>query len=74
MVHGFIDRYSRFITGTKASSNNKAETVSQLFKSIIEVHGLPSHVRGDHGVDNIVVAAIMEECRGPDRGSYIWGL
>jgi hypothetical protein len=74
VVHGFIDGYSRFITGMKASNNNKAETVGQLFKAIIEVHGLPSRIRGDHGVENIVVAAIMEECRGPDRGSYIWGL
>ena len=71
VVHGFIDGYSRFITGMKASNNNKAETVGQLFKAIIEVHGLPSRARGDHGVENIVVAAIMEEYHGPDRLIYM---
>ena len=38
VVHEFIDGYSRFITGMKASNNNKAEMVGQLFKAIIEVH------------------------------------
>ncbi|KIO19209.1 hypothetical protein M407DRAFT_48023, partial [Tulasnella calospora MUT 4182] len=30
-------------------------------------------VRGDHGTENIEVAAFMEEYRGQGRGSYIWG-
>ena len=44
-----------------------------LFLGLIEVHGLPSRVRGDHGVENLLVAAYMGEVRGEGRGSYIWG-
>ena len=73
MVHAFIDGYSRLVTGIKASSNNKAETVLALFEGIIPIHGLPSRVRGDHGVENVLVARRMEALRGGGRGSYIWG-
>lgn len=73
-MHGFIDGYSRFITGMKASNNNRASTVLDLFLKIIEVHGLPSRMRGDHGVENVLVAELMEELRGINRGSYIWGM
>ena len=30
-------------------------------------------IRGDHGIENILVAAWMEEFRGTQWGSYIWG-
>jgi len=39
----------------------------------IAIHGLPSRVRGDHGTENLRVAAYMEEMKGVARGSYIWG-
>lgn len=73
MFHAFIDGYSRFITGIRASNNNKAKTVLDLFLNLVDVHGLPSRVRGDHGVENLLVAAFMSEARGEGRGSYIWG-
>ncbi|KAJ7228286.1 hypothetical protein GGX14DRAFT_296526, partial [Mycena pura] len=31
VIHGFIDGYSRLITGLRASNNNRAETVLELF-------------------------------------------
>ena len=73
VIHAFIDGYSRFVLGIRASDNNKAVTVLDLFEEIAEEHGYPSRVRGDHGTENILVAARMEEVRGPNRGSYIHG-
>lgn len=49
------------------------ETVLNLFLSAADIYGVPSRVRGDHGVENIRVAAWMEAFRGERRGSYIWG-
>lgn len=73
VTHAFIDGYSRFITGIRVSNNNRAETVFDLFQSLIQRHGLPQRVRGDHGGENVMVARYMEEMRGYNRGSYIWG-
>ena len=73
VIHGFIDGKTRFIVGLKAHDNNRALTVLQFFQDIISVHGCPSRVRGDHGVENVGVAEFMEEKMGLDRGSYIWG-
>ncbi|KAF7311754.1 hypothetical protein MIND_00185800 [Mycena indigotica] len=73
VIHGFIDGYSRLITGLRASDNNRAETVLDLFLDAATVYGVPSRVRGDHGTENLYVAAWMEDYRGVLRGSYIWG-
>jgi len=73
VIHGFIDGYSRLITGLRASDNNMGDTVLDIFLSAAEVYGVPSRLRGDHGTENIVVATWMEEHRGARRGSYIWG-
>ena len=73
MIHGYIDGYSRLITGLRASNNNMGNTVLDLFLAAVRVYGIPSRLRGDHGVENILVAAWMEATRGIRRGSYIWG-
>ncbi|KAL7277987.1 hypothetical protein ACG7TL_007940 [Trametes sanguinea] len=73
VIHCFIDGHSRFVTGIRVHTNNRADTVLTLFREAIAQHGLPSRVRGDHGTENIRVAEFMEESRGLNRGSYIWG-
>lgn len=45
----------------------------RVFQEATSKHGVPSRVRGDHGTENLEVAAWMEEHRGANRGSYIWG-
>lgn len=50
VIHGFIDGYSRLITGLRASDNNRAQTVLDLFMSATAAYAIPSRVRGDHGV------------------------
>ena len=73
VLHGFIDGYSRYVLGLRASDNNRAETVLRLFQSLVGVFGFPSRVRGDHGTENFSVARLQESVRGPNRGSYIFG-
>jgi len=73
VIHGFIDGYSRFITGIWASNNNTGQTVLNIFLRAAEIYGVPNRLRGDHGVENILVAAWIEEFCGTQRGSYIWG-
>lgn len=73
VFHGFIDGFSRLVTGIRASNNNRSQTVLDLFMDAIGTYGLPSRVRGDHGIENLLVAVYMEETLGIERGSYIWG-
>jgi hypothetical protein len=73
VIHAFIDGFSRFVTGIQAVNNNCAATVAALFHKARAAHGTPSRVCGDHGVENVQVAAAMTSIRGFGRGSYIWG-
>lgn len=59
--------------GIRVHNNNRASSVLVLFQDSISLHGVPSRVRGDHGTENLGVAQWMEEYRGLERGSYIWG-
>ena len=73
VIHGGIDGYSRKIVFLKCSTNNLATTVLEQFTNAVEKFGLPSRVRGDHGVENVDVARHMIVARGAGRGSYIGG-
>lgn len=72
-THGGIDGFSRLIVYLSCSGNNRADTVVRLFLEATERYGIPSRVRGDHGVENVLVGEFMENERGFNRGSYIAG-
>ena len=73
VVHGAIDGYSRLVTYLSCSTNNRADTVLQLFLEACQVHGFPSRVRSDHGGENYSVAQFMLLYRGVNRGSHMTG-
>ena len=57
----------------QCATNNKSETVGELFLLATEKYEWPSRVRSDYGGENVVVWELMEERRGSNRGSYLVG-
>lgn len=53
-----------------ASNNNTGETVLSVFLEAAERYGVPNCLRCDHGVENILVAAWIEDFCGTQRVSY----
>ena len=61
------------IVGMRASTNNWASTVLQLFLEAVHEFGCPSRVCGDRGGENIEVSIWMIPHRGPNCASFMWG-
>ncbi|KAK7434278.1 hypothetical protein VKT23_020279 [Stygiomarasmius scandens] len=73
VIHGIVDGYSHTVVGIRASDNNRASTVLEVFLAAVEDYTLPSRIRGDRGKENKAVAMhIIIKC-GLNRGSFIWG-
>lgn len=75
VIHGGIDGYSCIPIYLQTSDNNRAANVLQSFLKGVEVYGLPSRVRSDHGGENTLVSQYMlrNPLCGPGRGSFITG-
>lgn len=74
VFHGCVDGFSRTIIYLWCCNNNRASTVLSLFVMGVNNFGLPSRVRCDHGMENILVARYMLERRGLNRRTVIAGL
>lgn len=61
------------MTGIRASTNNRASTVLQVFHDAVQRYGLPSRVRADHGKENKATALYIIARRGLNCASFIWG-
>ena len=59
VTHGAIDGYSRLVLYLKCSLNNWATTVFELFLKAVQDFNVPSRVRSDQGLENIIVARYM---------------
>ncbi|XP_029998101.1 uncharacterized protein LOC115424840 [Sphaeramia orbicularis] len=59
VFHGGVDGYSRCITYLRCCTDNRASTALQLFQRAVDVFGLPQHVRGDAGSENIDIASSL---------------
>ena len=75
MIHAGIDGYSRLLVFIRCSTNNRAETVLNLFLTGVSQYGLSSRVRTDKGGENVGIAQFMlnHNLRGPCRSSHITG-
>ena len=56
-----------------ASTNNRAQTVFNLFRIATQVFGVPSHVRSNKGGENVDVCFFMILHRGENRRRHIAG-
>ena len=72
-MHGGIDGCTRLIVYLKASTNNRASTVSQLYQEAVAHCNLPCRVRCDFGLENVDVGRLMLQTRGVNRGSILTG-
>ena len=73
VIHGGIDGFSRLVVFLKCSTNNKSETMANLFLTATEKYEWPSRIRSDYGGENVGIWELMEERRGCNRGSYLVG-
>ena len=61
------------VLALKASSNNRASTVLELFLQAMKEYGVPMHVRGDRGGENVEVSIWMIQHRGLNHAAFMWG-
>uniref|UniRef100_I3KBR5 Integrase core domain-containing protein n=1 Tax=Oreochromis niloticus TaxID=8128 RepID=I3KBR5_ORENI len=65
--------YFKSVLYLDAATNNRAKTAFLFFLRSAQLHGLPSRVRADQGVENLDIAHFMFATRGTGRASFISG-
>ena len=73
VTHCAIDGYSRLVLFIVCSNNNRSRTVYDHFLKATNQYGLPSRIRCDQGLENILVARHMLHHRGVERRSVLVG-
>ena len=61
VIHGGIYGFSCLIVFLKCSTNNRSNTVLDLFFTATQRFEWPSRVRSDHGGENVMVWEAMDE-------------
>ena len=60
VIHVGVDGFSRRCVYMACNTNNRSETVLQLFEEAIELHSvLPCKIRTDYGTENVLVWEMM---------------
>ena len=75
LTHGAIHGHRQMMTYLQCNNNDLVATALRLFVDVISIHGLPSIVREDFGVEKADIARFLLDCpeRGIHRGSFIIG-
>ncbi len=73
LLHIFVDGKTRVVTNIRASNSNRPYVVLMVFLDAMLIWGVPKHLCGDHGVENLYTAQWMENYRGVLMNPYIWG-
>lgn len=73
VIHGAIDGFSRSVVFLKASTNNEAKTVLDLFLKATQVFHYPRRIRTDYGTENVEVARQMLHRYGPQSKPVLTG-
>ncbi|XP_066265668.1 uncharacterized protein [Branchiostoma lanceolatum] len=73
VFHGGIDGHSRAIVYLVCSTNNRAATVYEAFRSAVAKWGVPARVRSDYGMENTKVALYMLVKRGGEKNPFLTG-
>lgn len=74
VVHGAIDGFSRTIIYLSCSTDNKSQTVFQLFLDSLPTFKCLRRIPSDQGTENIDVARWMFNHFGPSARPFLTGL